>query len=104
MQNILWKENIRDRNVTVALSGKDLIVDTNAVGRYLAEDEPGYQRFLTEDESGTGESDNWKDLSWKGEGLDIVWFDKCDHAQVFENRRDYRRLVDIVRSYSAAES
>lgn len=101
MQNILWKDDISDRNVTVVLGGKDLIVPTQIVGRYLTEDGPGYERFLTEDEGSNGESDNWKNTSWKGEGLDIVWLENCDHAQAFENRRDYRRLADIVRAYSA---
>ena len=99
--NILWKEDIRDCKVTVALSGRDLIVNTQAVGKYLAEDEPGYERFLTEDESGSGEIDAWKESSWKGEGLDILWFEDVDHAQVFEKARHYRRLVEVVRSYSA---
>jgi pimeloyl-ACP methyl ester carboxylesterase len=101
MQNILWKEDLQDRNVTVVLSGKDLIVNTEAVGRYLSEDVPAYERFLTEDEAGAGESDSWKDVQWKGEGLDLVWLARCDHAQPFEKKQNYRRLVDIVRSYSA---
>ena len=101
VENILWKEAIRDYKVTVVLSGRDLITNTQAVGKYLAEDEPGYERFLTEDESGSSEIDIWKNRAWKGEGLDIVWFETLDHAQVFEKTKDYRRLVDIVRSYSA---
>ncbi|KAI4152850.1 MAG: hypothetical protein LQ340_002677 [Diploschistes diacapsis] len=100
-ENILWKEALRNRKVTVVLCGRDLIVNTHAVGRYLAEDEPAYERFLAEDEGATVETDMWKDHSWKGEGLDIVWFENLDHAQVFEKARNYRRLVDIVRSYSA---
>jgi hypothetical protein len=35
-ENILWKEELEGRNVTVSLSGKDLIVDTESVGRYMA--------------------------------------------------------------------
>ena len=34
-ENILWKEDIQNRRVTVVLSGKDLIVDTKAVKAYL---------------------------------------------------------------------
>lgn len=34
-ENILWKKDLLDRNVTVSLAGRDLIVNTNAVGRYL---------------------------------------------------------------------
>ena len=33
--NILWKKDILNHCVTVALVGKDLIVDTKAVGGYL---------------------------------------------------------------------
>lgn len=35
-ESILWKEDLEGRNVTVSLSGRDLIVDTESVGRYLA--------------------------------------------------------------------
>jgi hypothetical protein len=34
-ENILWKEDLGGRNVTVCLGGRDLIVDTESVGRYL---------------------------------------------------------------------
>jgi hypothetical protein len=35
-ENVLWKKDIGRRRVTVSLSGRDLIVDTEAVGRYLS--------------------------------------------------------------------
>lgn len=34
-ENVLWKEDFEGRKVTAALAGRDLIVDTEAVGRYL---------------------------------------------------------------------
>lgn len=34
---MLWKKDLEGRKVTVSLSGRDLIVDTEAVGRYLAQ-------------------------------------------------------------------
>lgn len=37
-ENILWKKDLGGRNVTVSLGGRDLIVDTEAVGRYLNEE------------------------------------------------------------------
>lgn len=37
-ENVLWKKDLKGRRVTVSLSGRDLIVDTEAVGRYLSED------------------------------------------------------------------
>ena len=38
-ENILWKKDIGTRKVTVSLGARDLIVNTEAVGRYLS-DEP----------------------------------------------------------------
>lgn len=75
--------------MTVSLASRDLIVNTEAVGRYLAQDSDGKQ--ATED---------WKHREWKGNGLDILWFDDLDHAQVFDSRQNREVLVQIVRQYS----
>ena len=91
-ENILWKSDIKDRRTTVVLSGKDLIVDTETVGRYLAADDSG---TLPED---------WKDQKWKGDGLDILWFDNLDHAQVFDSKANCEILVNVVRGYSLRTS
>ena len=82
-ENIFWKHDMRDRNVTVSMSGQDLIVDTEAVGRYLA------------DAGG-----NWTQRKWQGLGLDILWFPKLDHAQVFDAKQDRKILTDVVWGYS----
>ncbi|KAM3084070.1 hypothetical protein ACMFMG_001822 [Clarireedia jacksonii] len=34
-ENVLWKQDLGTRKVTACLAGRDLIVDTEAVGRYL---------------------------------------------------------------------
>ena len=77
------------RQVTVSLASRDLIVDTQAVGRYLAQDANG--KPTTED---------WKHRKWKGKGLDILWFDDLDHAQVFDSKRNCEILAHVVRQYS----
>ena len=110
-QNALWKDQLRGKNVTVVLGGKDLIVDTLAVGRYLAEDadEAGgrrsYRSFAmdSEDELAeeVGDVDTWKDMDWKGEGLDIVWLEGIDHSRIFETRAGSARMAGIVRAYCA---
>jgi hypothetical protein len=87
-ENILWKEDIQNRRVTVVLGGKDLIVDTEVVKAYL-----------TDDESMTQEKKSWKEGVWKGDGLDVLWFPELDHAQVFDKKSTRARLVDVVRSY-----
>ncbi|ATZ50766.1 hypothetical protein BCIN_06g02520 [Botrytis cinerea B05.10] len=35
-ENVLWKEDFEGRKVTASMAGRDLIVDTEAVGRYLS--------------------------------------------------------------------
>lgn len=83
---------MKGRQVSVSLAGKDLIVDTEAVGRYLAQD--GDVKPAEED---------WKYKQWKGKGLDILWFDTLDHAQVFDSRYNCEILANVVRVYSMKE-
>lgn len=87
--NILWKEDLQGHQVTVALAGRDLIVDTKVVAAYL-----------------TG-ADDWtpetggRDGRLGDDALNVMWFQELDHAQVFDNKRTRRVLVDIVRGYCA---
>ncbi|KAL8695584.1 MAG: hypothetical protein Q9224_003324, partial [Gallowayella concinna] len=87
--NILWKHELGGRRVTIVLAGKDLIVNTHAVGQYLAGDE--HQ---------TSQGTDWKRSEWKGTGLDIIWHNDLDHAQVFDTKPDYSQLVEVVRRYT----
>lgn len=90
--NILWKEDIQNHRVAVVLAGKDLIVDTKAVGAYLT----GANNWILETEG-------WKDGVWKGDGLDVLWFQELDHGQVFERNVIRGRLVEIARTFSVRE-
>ena len=87
-ENILWKHNLEGRRVTVVLCGKDLIVDTEAVGRYLK------GLSIT-----SKDSEEWKTESWKGTDLDILWFQELDHAQVFDFKKSRDRLLKATRAY-----
>ena len=80
---------MQGRRVTVSLSGRDLIVDTEAVGRYLARNQDN--SHVTED---------WKTQTWKGRGLDVLWFNELDHAQIFDSRQDRQILVKAIVEYS----
>ena len=91
-ENCLWKKDMEGHRLTVSLAGEDLIVDTEAVGRYLAQS--------GDDTPAAGE---WKQREWKGKGLDILWFDDLDHAQVFDSRRNCEILVNVIRKYSSKE-
>ena len=86
---ILWREDMANRKITVVLSGRDLIVDTEAVGRYLTK------------RNNLPVPTDWKHGPWRGEGLDIIWFEDLDHAQVFDRITDYGTLARVVTEYSS---
>ncbi|KAJ4371928.1 hypothetical protein N0V86_008482 [Didymella sp. IMI 355093] len=86
-ENILWKDDLRGRDVTVSLGGRDLIVDTEAVGKYI---------------SGVdlkSEERAWKDAEWKGKGMETLWWPTADHAQVFERKEGKAKLAHVLREY-----
>lgn len=85
--NILWKEDVGRRDCTVSLGGRDLIVDTQAVGKYLNGVE------LKSEERA------WKDREWEGRGVETLWWASADHAQVFERKDGRAKLAAVVREY-----
>lgn len=85
--NILWKEDLKDHAATVSLAGRDLIVDTELVGRYIA----GVNL--------QSEDSEWKSQTWQGMGIEVLWFPTCDHAQVFESNATRQKLVNAVNVY-----
>jgi hypothetical protein len=125
-ENVLWKEDLEGRRTTVSLSGRDLIVDTEAVGRYLS-DQPksilangysdqdpeliGVEEHADHQESNvrmrggeiTGDDDleeeAWKSRPWRGSGIDVLWFKDLDHAQVFDAPSSRRRVISAIRTY-----
>ncbi|KAF2679750.1 hypothetical protein K458DRAFT_346364 [Lentithecium fluviatile CBS 122367] len=86
--NILWKDDLRGRDVTVSLAGRDLIVDTETTGKYVA----GVDL--------KSESSDWKNRGWKGSGIETLWWKTCDHAQVFDRPEGTAKLAEIVRRYA----
>lgn len=117
-ENVLWKKDLEGRDVTVSLAGRDLIVDTDAVGTYMSDRET----TLTPSSSGRTSSStdrpkdeddvsaitdvnyretSWKKRPWKGEGIDFLWFAKLDHAQVFDKAATRRPLISAIKEYCA---
>jgi hypothetical protein len=117
------------RNVTVSLARQDLIVDTEAVSRYLMsgnlsrntstasstilidvkgtrDDEAkpitGQMREVV-DEDAEEVAAAWKESTWKGKVIDMLWFDNLVHAQVFERPATRRPLVRAIQGYCAQE-
>ena len=117
--SIIWKEDLgveetlgaSARDTTVVLGGKDLIVDTGAVRRYL---ETPSKKPSTKHEIPTtkesGRTPNTEDTKrdtrsrgnrpWKGSGLEVIWFEDLDHAQVFDSARTRKPVVEAVQFYT----
>lgn len=81
--NILWKADLGDRPLTVSLAEKDLIVNTAAVRRYLQ----------------SPEDDLSLDRKASSTGLEVIWNEELDHAQVFDKMSRRRRLTQAIRGH-----
>lgn len=101
VDNILWKEDLgtkteqhqHGRNVTVVLGGKDLIVDTETVGQYLVSS----SSEVTAEKEATPA---WKNKPWMGCGLELLWYEHLDHAQIFEFETTRRPVIKAISAYS----
>jgi len=120
-QNIVWKEDLgvkgengeEGRNVTVVLSGRDLIVDTKAVRRYLTTsfseglgangnavgmmNKNGKARITKTDNEDTGA---WTGGRCTGSGLEVLWFEHLDHAQVFDFEKTRKSVIKAIAQYT----
>lgn len=113
-ENLLWRDQLTSlvkdgMKVTASLASDDLIVDTESVGMYLSEnqildpevvvDEDGRKKmeFNTRGSSGV---ERWKSREWGGNGLEVMWWEGLDHAQVFDTKESRGRLVDVLVEYS----
>jgi pimeloyl-ACP methyl ester carboxylesterase len=90
-ENAIWKDDIKGRKVTVVLVGQDIIVDTEALGRYLSNEFPR--------EGDESLDTPWKERAWIGDGFDFLWYDELNHAQVFDKKKDRQPLIQAVWSY-----
>jgi hypothetical protein len=99
-ENILWKEDMSDRRVSIFLGGRDLIVDTKQVGMYLRGLHGRTGDGWNEDGSiREGGEDGWTASDGR---LKVVWAAELDHAQIFDSRTRLPVLVDEVLRHSRA--
>lgn len=99
-ENVLWKEDLGGRDVTVSLAGCDLIVNTEAVGRYLTSEEKDAGRKWTDEMGARGEkAEVFKHREWKATGINVIWFDALDHAQIFDSKATRMPVINVIRAY-----
>ena len=87
-ENILWKEDLEDRDVAIVLSGRDQIVDAKEVWQYL-----------------TGQEDvEEPPFRWTQDKLEVLYYSDIDHAQVFDAKKRRRPLVDTLHEFAIRKS
>lgn len=79
---------MQGHRVAVVLAGRDSVIDAKTIGAYL-----------TGSVGWTLDTWSWKDGVWKGDGLDVWWFQDLDHGQVFDEKRTRSRLVQVVKRF-----
>lgn len=114
-ETVLWRDHIMELmnqkkiRFTFSLASDDLIVDTNAVGKYLTEGarpDPVLQPSFTGQDrmellTPTASNDeSWKAGKWRGTGLDVIWWQNYDHAQCYDKVEDRSKLVNVLIEYS----
>ncbi|KAI6851021.1 hypothetical protein KC332_g306 [Hortaea werneckii] len=122
-QNVLWRDRLQHlvqqnrMRITASLARRDLIVDTEAVGAYLMQDhvvpDPVLRRRdgrdgvseregvmgLEVEGQGERKKQEWKEREFVGKGLEVLWWDELDHAQVFDVKETREKLVRVLVEY-----
>lgn len=111
VENSIWREeaehrscddNAQDARCTVALAGKDVITDTGTLGSYLTrQPQEGVKWY--EEPAGLRDEE-WKNEPWTGtrtKPLEVMWFPELNHAEIFDNKADRDRLIQVMESYTS---
>lgn len=98
-ENILWKQDISNKRVSIFLGGRDQVIDTKQVGMYLTESHDFVDEGLNENGSFKLGEDVWTAPDGQ---LKVVFGEELDHAQIFDSKRRLPGLVDEVLRHSAS--
>ena len=110
-ENSLFREDVEGRGVggdtsrkcAVALSGRDIIINTEIVGKYLTRDRRNDECVKWYEEAEEERmSQEWKEKAWTGEqALEVLWFPELNHAEVFYEKKDRAMLMEVIAQYSS---
>jgi len=95
--------NQQRRKMAVVLGGSDQIIPTEAIRRYLTNEDTWKTRWvgrvvddsLSEVLDGTGEEENRSE----GSRLEVFYDPKLDHAKIFDDKQDMIPLLEVVKRY-----
>ncbi|KAI0431019.1 alpha beta hydrolase fold family [Xylaria sp. FL1042] len=93
-ENVLWKDDMKGLDISVALSEKDIILDPMALRDYLTSDASLQARQYTSIPSPLGQE------GFGENGLQVLMYDNLNHAEIFDNRKDWIILVRLLLSYA----
>ena len=94
-RHLFWKEHILFKDdipnevpIAVTLSGQDIVVPTRAVWEHLTNESS------LEDREAVNSDDV---VEWREDALKVFWFDRFNHADLFDSRGARRGLAAEVR-------
>lgn len=87
-ENVLWKDEMKDRKFVLVLSGKDIILDAERCKKYLLLGHDEIERSSIGNVSGAE--------SIKAGDMEILWFKHLNHAEVFERMKERGALVNAL--------
>jgi pimeloyl-ACP methyl ester carboxylesterase len=117
-RNVLWKEDLMGEDGTpgvkaaVAVGWRDLIVNMPAVWEYLNDGDERVESNANanghssraKDEMGGQAGDRDQEMTdatvTTKEGIRLLRYGDCDHAQVFDTKERRKRIVDVVVEFS----
>lgn len=110
-ENILWRDQVDGLieryglRVTASISSADLIVSAKAVRAYLESNTTGTGTY-SKQVDGSGGVEKREGLhrgvgseTWKGQGLETIWWEGYDHGDVYDSKEDRARLIRALVHY-----
>ena len=88
------------RKMAVVLGGSDQIIPTEAIRRYLTNEDTWKTRWVGKvmDDVLIGTGEEEEDRA-EGSQLEVLYDPKLDHAKIFDDKRDMIPLLEVVRRY-----
>ena len=104
----LWREDVdegRGWRCGVLLAGRDIVTDTETLGRWFQRGKRQVEWSREGRDLRREELQNWEGLKTNGSGkgvsgVDVLWFEECNHSEIFDEEGDRRRLLDLMLDYS----
>jgi pimeloyl-ACP methyl ester carboxylesterase len=99
-ENVMWKDDMKGRIMTVALADEDIVMDTLALQKYLVNDDELKTR--TYNAKDLLEKDCIKRIHRSKEdekGVDIIWYEGLNHAEIWDSAKDWKPLIEVLYRY-----